>query len=359
MTEKSSAHGLIRLFVHHPTASNLLMVAMIAVGLFALAKLNTQFFPTLEIPQINVSVNWPGASAEDVEENILDALEPELRFLDGIDEVRSVAREGAGIISLEFDAGTDMQKAQSDVEQAVNGVTTLPEDSEEPVVSRIAFFEQVAKISVTGPYSEKELKNYAKGIRDGLLSAGIAKITFTGARDEEIWVSVRERELRRLDLSLGDVALRIREETRDLPSGILEGDVEMQLRSRAERKTPETIAEIEVKSERSGEKIRLRDMAQIETQFERNQAIGQQGGGQAINLRVQRALAADTLRTMEILNTQMAEIKLSLPKDLEVLVYDVSGKLVQQRLGILIKNGLQGLVLTNELLHETYEKYQN
>ena len=61
-----------------------------------LAKLNTQFFPTLEIPQINVSVNWPGASAEDVEENILDALEPELRFLDGIDEVRSVAREGAG-----------------------------------------------------------------------------------------------------------------------------------------------------------------------------------------------------------------------------------------------------------------------
>ncbi len=350
MTEKSSAHGLIRLFVHHPTASNLLMVAMIAVGLYALAKLNTQFFPTLEIPQINVSVNWPGASAEDVEENILDALEPELRFLDGIDEVRSVAREGAGIISLEFDAGTDMQKAQSDVEQAVDGVTTLPEDSEEPVVSRIAFFEQVAKISVTGPYSEKELKNYAKGIRDGLLSAGIAKITFTGARDEEIWVCVRERELRRLDLSLGDVALRIREETRDLPSGILEGDVEMQLRSRAERKTPETIAEIEVKSERSGEKIRLRDMAQIETQFERNQAIGQQGGGQAINLRVQRALAADTLRTMEILNTQMAEIKLSLPKDLEVLVYDVSGKLVQQRLGILVKNGLQGLVLVLVIL---------
>ena len=350
MTEKSSAHGLIRLFVHHPTGSNLLMVAMIAVGLFALAKLNTQFFPTLEIPQINVSVNWPGASAEDVEENILDALEPELRFLDGIDEVRSVAREGAGIISLEFDAGTDMQKAQSDVEQAVDGVTTLPEDSEEPVVSRIAFFEQVAKISVTGPYSEKELKDYAKGIRDGLLSAGIAKVTFTGARDEEIWVRVRERELRRLGLSLSDVALRIREETRDLPSGILEGDVEMQLRSRAERKTPETIAEIEVKSERSGEKIRLRDMAQIETQFERNQAIGQQGGGQAINLRVQRALAADTLRTMEILNTQMAEIKLSLPKDLEVLVYDVSGKLVQQRLGILVKNGLQGLVLVLVIL---------
>ena len=250
--EKTSAHGLIRLFVHHPTASNLLMVAMIALGLFALAKLNTQFFPTIEIPQITVSVAWPGASAEDVEENILDALEPELRFLDGIDEARAVAREGAGVITLEFNAGTDMQKAQSDVEQAVDGVTTLPEDSEEPVISRIAFFEPVARISVSGHYLEKELKAYAKRIRDGLLAAGIDKVTFTGARDEEIWVRIRERDLRRLGLSLSDVAQKIREETRDLPSGILEGDVEMQLRSRAERRTPETIAEIEVKSERSG-----------------------------------------------------------------------------------------------------------
>jgi len=348
--EKTSAHGLISLFVHHPTASNLLMVAMIALGLFALAKLNTQFFPTIEIPQITVSVAWPGASAEDVEENILDALEPELRFLDGIDEARSVAREGAGSINLEFDAGTDMQKAQSDVEQAVDGVTTLPEDSEEPVISRIAFLEHVAKISVSGPYSEKELKNYAKGIRDSLLSAGIAKVLFTGARDEEIWVRVRERELLRLGLSLGDVASRIREETRDLPSGILEGEVELQLRSRAERKTPETIAQIEVKSERSGEKILLKDMAEIATRFERGQTIGQQSGMQAINLLVQRALSADTLKTMEILNTQMTKIQPSLPKDLKVLVYDVSGKLVQQRLGILIKNGLQGLVLVLVIL---------
>ena len=186
MSEKTSAHGFIRLFVHHPTASNLLMAAMIAVGLFSLAKLNTQFFPTLEIPAISVSVAWPGASAEDVEENILDALEPELRFLDGIDEIRSVAREGGGSITVEFKPDTDMQKAQSDVEQGVDSVTTLPDDSEEPVVSRISFFEPVAKISVSGPFTEKELKTYAKQIRDGLLAAGIDKVTFNGARDEEI-----------------------------------------------------------------------------------------------------------------------------------------------------------------------------
>ncbi len=344
-TERTSAHGLIRLFVHHPTASNLLMAAMIAIGFFALTKLNTQFFPTIEIPQITVSIAWPGASAEDVEENILDAVEPELRFLDDIDEVRSVAREGAGTITLEFKAGTEMQKAQSDVQQAVDGVTTLPEDSEEPVITRITFFEPVAKIAVSGPYSEKELKYYAKEIRDGLLDAGIDKVTLSGARDEEIWVKVRERELRRLELSLGDIATRIREETQDLPSGILEGDVEMQLRSRADRKTPETISEIEVRSGLTGEKIRLDEIASISTEFERDQTIGQQSTGQAIELNVQRALAADTLQTMNVLTTYMDEVRAELPKDLEVSVYDVRGRFVQQRLGILVKNGLQGLAL--------------
>jgi multidrug efflux pump subunit AcrB len=350
VSEKTSAHGFIRLFVHHPTASNLLMAAMIAVGLFSLAKLNTQFFPTLEIPAISVSIAWPGASSEDVEENILDALEPELRFLDGIDEIRSVAREGGGSITLEFKPDTDMQKAQSDVEQGVDSVTTLPDDSEEPVVSRISFFDPVAKISVSGPFTEKELKTYAKQIRDGLLTAGIDKVTFNGARDEEIWVSVRERELRRLGLSLGDIAERIREETRDLPSGILEGSIEMQLRSRAERKTPGTIAEIEVKSGRTGEKIRLSDISDVSTRFERDQAIGQQAGGQAIELNVQRGLAADTLETMQAMNAYMAGLLPKLPKELKVSVYDVRGKLVQQRLGILVRNGLQGLVLVLVIL---------
>ena len=345
MAQRAPANRLIRLFVHHPTASNLLMVAMIAFGLFALARLNTQFFPTLDIPKITVVVAWPGASAEDVEENILDALEPELRFLDGIDEVRSVAREGAGSLTLEFEAGADMQKAQSDVEQAVGSVTTLPEDSEEPVITRIAFYEPVARISVSGPYSEQELKNHAKRIRDALLAGGIDKVILNGARDEEIWVRIRERELRRLGLTLGDVANRIRQETRDLPSGILEGAVEMQLRSRAQRKTPETIAGIVVKPERSGEKIRLRDIAKVETRFKRNQAIGQINGKQAIELSVLRAPSADTLKTMAVLQAQMADIRPKLPRNLEVIVYDVRGKFVQQRLGILVKNGLQGLGL--------------
>jgi multidrug efflux pump subunit AcrB len=116
----AQGHGLISLFVRHPTAANLLMMVMVIAGLYSVFKTNTQFFPTIEVPSITVTVVWPGASASDVEANILDAVEPELRFLDDVEEVRSVAREGAGTVSIEFTAQADMQKALADAQQAVS-----------------------------------------------------------------------------------------------------------------------------------------------------------------------------------------------------------------------------------------------
>ncbi len=337
--------GLVSLFVRHPTASNLLMAAMIVAGFYAAIKLNTQFFPTIEVPTITVSVAWPGASASDVEENILDGLEPELRFLDDVDEVRSVAREGSGTITIEFTAQADMQKALSDVEQAVDSLTTLPEDSEEPVVSRITFFEGVARLVISGRLDEAALKEEAKKVRDGLLAAGIDKVTLNGARDEEIWVRIREADLQRFNLTLADVARRVREDTRDLPSGTLEGTVEMQLRSLARRRTPETIGDIEVRSARTGEKVFLREIADIETRFDRDQPISRQNGEKAIEINVQRSLNADTLETMQILLDHLDQVRPTLPDGIRLEAFSVNGKFVQQRLGILVKNGLQGLVL--------------
>ena len=350
MNEQSSIYGLIRLFVRHPTASNLLMAAIILLGLYALTRLNTQFFPTINIPNITVTVPWPGASADDVESNILDALEPELRFLDDVDEVTSIAREGSAAINMEFNADADMQKALADVEQAVSSVTTLPEDSEEPLVKRITMFEPVADISVSGPFREDVIKTYAKQIRDGLLAVGIDRVTFSGLRDEEIWVRVRDYDLRRLRLTPGDIAQKIKQNTRDLPSGTLEGDLEVQLRSISERKTPEKIAEIEVRSQATGEKVRLRDIAEIETKFDKDADIGLQESGQAVELKVFRTLSADTLETMAIMNAYLDKVIPTLPPTLKVERYNVRGKFVVQRLGILVKNGLSGLVLVLAVL---------
>lgn len=344
------AHGMISTFVRHGTAPNLLMITLVLIGVFAITKLNRQFFPTIEIPIISVTVPWPGASAEDVESNILDVLEPELRFLDDVNEVTAVAREGTAVISIELTSGADAQKAQSDVEQAVARVTTLPETAERPVIARAAFFDTVAKIAISGPFTEKVLKTHAKQIRDDLLAAGIDRVTFGGARDEEVWISVAEADLRRLGLTIDGIARVVRENTQDIPAGKLEGNVDVLLRSKAQRRTPELIGEIEVRSSATGEKIRLKDIAQIGTQFDRE---GHQGfflGERAIELQVERSVKADTLETMRIMNAYLDKLRPTLPPTLKIAVYDIAGKLVVQRLGILIENGLQGLALVLAML---------
>lgn len=337
--------GLIGMFARHPTAPNLLMILMILLGLFSLTKLNRQFFPDFDVPVISVTVEWAGASAEDVEKNILDILEPELRFIDGLEEVTSYAREGAATISMEFKPSADMQKAQSDVEQAVARVTTLPDDAERPLIKRAARFDQIARISVSGPFTESVLKAYAKKIRDGLLASGIDSVTLAGARKEEIWVKVREADLRRLGISLDEVATRVRENTRDQPAGTLEGRTELQLRSDSDRRTVEEIGNIEVKALETGEKIRLKDIADVVTKFKRDDNIGVTRGKRAIELTVQRALTADTIQTMERMEAYVEKARKELPPTLDLQVYEVRGKLVTQRLGILVINGIQGLVL--------------
>ncbi len=340
-----SGGGIVALFARHPTAPNLLMLLLIIIGLFSLTRLNRQFFPNIVVPTIVVAVAWPGASAEDVEKNILDVLEPELRFIENVDEVVSYAREGNATITLSFPPNVDLQKAQADVEQAVSGVTTLPDDSERPTITRASFFDNVGKIAISGPFEESVLKTYAKRLRDGLLASGIDRVTLTGARDEEVWINVREADLQRLGLTLADIAERIRVNTQDQPAGTLRGGAELQLRAKSDRKTAEDLAAIEIRGTATGEKIYLRDVADVRAAQDRDGIITLVNGRPAIMLQVERALTADTLQTMERMYAYIEKAKAEFPQSLNIEIYDVSGKLVQQRLGILVKNGLQGLIL--------------
>jgi multidrug efflux pump subunit AcrB len=343
-------HGIVSIFVRHSNAANLLMALMIIFGLYSLARINTQFFPSVITETIRVTITWSGASAEDVEANILEVVEPEVRFIDGVETMTAYAREGVGSLHLEFERGTDMQKALSDVEAAVSGVTTLPEDADTPKVSFSKWFDGVARLSISGPYSEAALKTIAKRMRDDLIGRGIDKVTLTGLRDEEISVSVPERELRRLELTLGEISTAIAGNSRDLPSGKLEGAVSRQVRSLSDAQDPTHLRDIEVKSFASGEKITVGDIATIERRFDPDDKEGYSGGRRAIQLYVQRAAAADTLKTAAILDAYLEEITPTLPPGLDVVTYGVRADLLKQRIALLVRNGATGLVLVVTVL---------
>ncbi|MEM9206996.1 MAG: efflux RND transporter permease subunit, partial [Pseudomonadota bacterium] len=337
--------ALIRFFVRHPVASNLVMVMMIVFGLVGFTQINTQFFPTIERPTVVATFTWSGASAEDVEASILEAVEPELRFTDGLDDMESYAREGSGTVIMEFEDGHDMQKAQSDVEAVVSRITIFPDDMDDPVVSRTIVYETVAQISLSGPFPEGALRAFAQDIRDGLLDAGLDRVSLSGFRDEEILIEVPERELRRLDLNISQIGERIRVSTRDLPSGTLDGAIEKQVRALASSETLEAFRNVEVIARATGEKIRLRDIATVTTQFDPDQSINLEDGRQAIILNVQRSEAADTLESSRLVQDFVEAIKPTLPPTLTLSMSDVRAERLSERIMLLVENGGSGLLL--------------
>ncbi len=339
------SRGVVSLFARHPNAANLIMVLMVIFGVFSLGRINTQFFPTLETKSVSITVSWPGASAEDVEANILQIIEPEVRFIDSVDRMRSYAREGSGTISLEFTPEADMQKAVSDVDSAVKVITNLPEDSEAPKVSRFQFFDRVARLALTGDVPEAALRIYAKAIRDDLIARGIDKVSFVGLRDEELQVDVPERELRRLGLAISDVSRMVAGNSRDLPSGQMKGELEQQLRTLADIDSPSALGKVEVKSFDTGEKVLLEDIASIESGYEDGQTQGFSAGKRAIQITVQRAPTADTLATAKILDDYLADIDGLLPAGIEIKKYEVRADLLVERIMLLVRNGLGGLIL--------------
>ena len=340
-----STGGLIGVFARHPTAANLLMVIMIISGFFALNKMNTQFFPDFGIDIVSVSVEWPGASAEDVDSNIVQAIEPEVRFLDSVKRVRSSSLEGRATILVEFNAGTDMQSALSDVETAVSTVTTLPEDSEQPEVRKIVRYDSISRLVLSGPVPESSLKQVAKRIRDGLLDRGIDQVDLFGARDEEIWVEIAPETLLELDLTLQNISDRIRETSQDVPSGDTSGAMEMQIRSLGLLKTAEGMGGVEVRALQNGQKIYLRDIASISENFDEGGKEARRNGYPAIEIYVQRAVNADALELAVTASDYIDEIRPTLPPSIKLEQYDIQARLIKGRIDLLLKNGFSGLIL--------------
>ncbi|MDF1721754.1 MAG: efflux RND transporter permease subunit [Minwuia sp.] len=336
---------LVRIFVRHPNAANLLMALMLIAGLFSVSKLNTQFFPDTGLDFITVTVVWPGASAEDVDAGIVAAIEPEVRFGDGVKQVNSYSQEGVGVVVVEFKTGTDMQSALSDIDAAVAGITTLPEDTEEPRIKRVVRYDLISRVSISGPISEGALKALAKRVRDGLLDQGIDLVNFFGKRDQEIHVDVPPSTLRRLNLTLADLSRTISDTSVDLPSGDLSGASEKQLRSLGELQRADEIAGIEVASAANGEKIFLRDVSEVRESFDDGQPVGRRNSNPAIELIVQRSQTTDALEAAAIVNSYLNEIRSTLPPNIEIRQYDVQASLISDRINLLLRNGLSGLVL--------------
>ncbi|KAA6184621.1 efflux RND transporter permease subunit [Thiohalocapsa marina] len=342
---------LIGFFAHHKVAANLLMAMLLLSGLFALDRLNVQFFPTFELDVVQVRVVWSGASAEDIEEGITEPLEQRLRTADNLSKMTSTSSQGISAITLEFDEGTDALLALDQVRRFVDEFRNLPQDAEKPEVSLLTRYEQVARLLITGLDDPAEMRRLARRFETELLDRGIDKVDINGLPDEEIAIEVDTEQLEQLDLGLLDIGQRVGDFSRDLPAGSIgRGEATRELRSLDKRRDALEFADLPVRTD-DALRVNLGDIAEIERVASDNGVRLSADGRPAVEMVLRRAETGNTLDAARVLEQWLADTRPTLPAGIELTLYDASWELVRDRIMLLVGNGLGGLILVVLILY--------
>ena len=218
-----AASGLLSYFTRHRTIANLVMVLMLMTGIAALPNMRAQFFPDVIVDNVQVRVAWEGAGAEDVDAGIVQPLETVLLAVEGVISSDSYSREGSGRIVLEFEPGRDMGRASDDIQTAVDSVTTLPDEAEEPTVRRGAWRDRVTDVVITGPVDPMQLGQFADELIARLFERGVTRTTVRGVAAPQTTIEVPSVNLIAHDVTMADIAAAIAEEVDTDPAGDVSG----------------------------------------------------------------------------------------------------------------------------------------
>jgi HAE1 family hydrophobic/amphiphilic exporter-1 len=339
---------MIQFFARHPTAGNLLMLFLAVLGISTLPGLQRETFPDFAAEELQITVPYPGASAEDVEEAVCQRLEDAIDGISNVAEMRCEAREGVAISVVEMEEGGDMRRFMDDVRTEVDAITSFPEQTELAVIKELGRTDNVVAIAVTGPMSDSDLKAYAEQVKERLQRLPlISQVEVKGFSDHQLRIEVPERALRQYGLSMSDIASTVARQGIDLPSGSLETrDRDLLIRFTDLRRTPAELADLIVVSAQSGAEIRLGSIARISDRFEKDEEKILFNGKRAAVLQVIKTKQQDTLRVMnEVRGFLETRLRPTAPAGVEFILTQDRSSIVKDRLSLLLKNGGQGLVL--------------
>ena len=345
---KFKESGLLKFFVEHKTAANIIMILMIVVGLLSIGRLNKQFFPDFDIEVVAVTIDWPGATAEEIDQNIVQLLEPELRPISGVKKVTSKSIEGNARTQVEFVYGHDMQKGRTDIETAVSRIN-FPEKAEKPKIILGEFFDTVTRIVLSGELPLSELRIKSKKLKEKLLNSGVDKVDILGLPEEEILIEISQLEVAKLKLSLNEISKLIKSETQDVSGGSF-ADGSLRVRTIGEKRLVETFKKLELKNSSSGARILLGDVANIKSSIKKRSILKFMDGKPAVEIWVRRSKTSDALKVSENVNEVIAISQDVIGKQINIHTYNTAANLIQERISLLVKNGLSGLCIVLAVL---------
>jgi len=352
--EKRS-RGPISWMAGHSVTANLLMAVLLVGGIIFSLKIKKEVFPDFELDMVNITVPYPGASPEEIERGIILAIEEAILDLEGIKKLTSSAEEGVARVTAEIHEGEDIQAIGQDIKSEVDRITSFPEESEEPQVVIAKRKRFVVSLALYGNESERVLRELAEVVRDRFLQdPAITQVELVGVRALEISIEIPQNTLRTYNLTLGEVAQRIRQASVELPGGAIKsesGDILVRIKDRRDYDYAREFASLPIVTTQDGTRVLLEDIAIIRDGFEETDNFATYNGKHAVLIEVYRVGDQTPTSVSQAVREQLAVINSQvLPKGVALESRYDRSDIYQQRMDLMLTNGYLGLSLVFVLL---------
>jgi multidrug efflux pump subunit AcrB len=344
--------GPIAWFARNHVAANLLMFLVLIGGITALPSIQQKTFPDIDIEMIQIAVPYLGAAPEEVEQGVCIRIEEEVHGISGVERLTSSAAEGACGVTAELIEGYPTDRALAEIKNAVDGITTFPAETEQPVISHFELKRNALKLALSGDTNERSLRVWGERIRDEIAALpGVTQVELTGARDYEISIEVSEESLRRYGLTFDEVARAVRRSSLDLPGGSIRTDAgEILLRAKGQAYAGHEFEDIVVVTREDGTRLLLGEVANVVDGFEQDERRANFDGARTVMIQVSRVGDQKVLELVETVEAYVDEARLRLPEGLSLTVWQNDAVYLKDRLGILVRNGVTGFILVFAVL---------
>jgi len=338
---------LISYFIKYEVAVNIVIIAFLLFGAIGAFTLKSSFFPLEESRMINIDVTYPGSAPEEIEEGIILKIEDNLKGLDGIERVTSVARESGGSITVEIERDENIDVMLTEVKNAVDRVPTFPTGMEPLIVAKEESIRPTIRFAISG---EKiplvTLKRISEQIENDLrMMDGISQIEIDGFPEEEIEIAVRENDLLAYNLTFEEVAQAVSGANILTTGGTIKTSSEDYLiRANNRAYYAEDLQDLVLKSTTSGEIIRLSDVARVSDQFSETPNASFFNGNQSVNITISNTNSEDLLAAAAQVNEYIEDYNRKSSNVQLDVIFDSSIRL-QERTQLLVENGIMGIVL--------------
>lgn len=312
-----------------PVFATVTILALVVLGLFSYISLNVDEYPNVEIPVVAVTVNYPGASPEQVESKITQKVEETISVVPGIEHVTSTVKEGVSTTVIQFTIETSAATAAQDVRDKVGRMQgILPDEADAPIVTRYDPSDTaVASIAVTGNLSPRELTIAANDIVVKRLEAinGVAAVNVKGGIDREIKINMDSDKIAAYNLTISEVMNSIRSENMDTPGGkVTDGKRETSLRSVGNLSSPNQLLNLPI-GQKNGVQLYVKNIADVKDSAKDVTTVTKLNDKSSIGLDIMKQSGSNTVQVVENAKKELENIKKELPAGVElVLVRDNS-----------------------------------